>query len=158
MFALTGDQTTMRYMGFPAHKSVDEATALIAQWRNSPSRFQAVCLIEKPADILGVFGFEVRGHQAIMTIMFRRDMTARGAGREFAVPFVQWIFTHPRIWRVSAYCHVKNIPVQNLLARMGALREGCLRRLEWFPNVSTEEPQDVYVYSFVRGEEKDKEL
>lgn len=149
VFALTGDHNVMRYMGFPVHKSVDDATALIRQYGIASTRFQAVCLDGDPADLLGIVGLEVRGHQATMTIMFRRDWKARGAGREFSKPFVQWIFTHANVWRVWAYCHVDNAPVQRVLERMGAEREGRLRRFEFFPNVSTE-PQDAYVYSIVR--------
>lgn len=150
LFALTGDEHVMRYMGFPTHRSVDDATRLIQMYGEAPSRFQAVCLDGEPTDILGVVGVEVRGHQVTMTIMFRRDWKARGAGREFSTPFVKWIFSHSQIWRVWSYCHVDNIPVQRVLERMGAVREGCLRRFEFFPNVNADEPQDVYVYAIVR--------
>lgn len=149
IFALTGDRNVMRYMGFPVHNSVDDATKLIAQYQKAPSRFQAVCLDGDPTDILGIVGLEVNRHQAAMTIMFRRDWKARGAGREFSVPFVKWVFTHQTIWRVWAYCHVDNIPVQRVLERMGAAREGRMRRFELFPNVDNV-PQDVYVYAIVR--------
>lgn len=160
VFALTGDEHVMRYMGFRTHKSVDEATALIATYAKSSTKFQAVALQDSPDDILGIVGFEVRGHIVMLTIMFRRDWKARGAGREFSVPFVQWILSpaHPTVWRVSAFCHVDNVPVQRVLERMGAHREGRLRRFEWFPNVSTTEPQDVYAYSVTRGEQHDKVL
>jgi RimJ/RimL family protein N-acetyltransferase len=151
VFALTGDVRVMRYMGFAVHKTVDEATALIETYKNSPSKFQAVCQVDTPADILGIVGFEVRGHQATMTVMFRGDMKARGAGREFSVPFAQWVFTHPSIWRLSAFCHVDNLPVQRVLERMGAHREGQLRKFAFFPNVHATEPQDVYLYSIVRN-------
>ena len=149
VFAMTGDPVTMKYMGFKRHETEDEAAALIVKYLNSPSRWQAVCPADDPADVLGIIGLEVRGHQAAMTIMFRRGRKARGAGREFSVPFVTWIFTHPQIWRVWAYCHVDNVPVQRVLERMGAVREGRLRRFEYFLNVS-DEPQDVYVYAIVR--------
>lgn len=151
VFALTGDQHVMRYMGFAVHKSVDDATKLIQMYQQSRSRFQAVCLDGDPTDILGIVGLEIQGHQAAMTIMFRRDWKARGAGREFSLPFVQWIFTHPQIWRVWAYCHVNNIAVQNVLTKMGAVREGMLRRFEYFPNCGEDDkPQHVYVYSIVK--------
>lgn len=149
IFALTGDHEVMRYMGFTVHRSVDDATKLIAQYTNGPSRWQAVCLDGDPTDILGIVGLEVRGHQATVTIMFRRDWKARGAGREFSKPFVLWLFTYPKIWRVMAYCHVDNIPVQRVLERMGAVQEGMLRRFDYFPNIS-DEPQSVFVYAIVR--------
>lgn len=151
IFRLTGDPAVMRYMGFAVHTSEAQAATLIERYRNNPTcRWFAVCPKEDPADILGIVGFEVQRHMATLTIMFRYDWKARGAGRLFSTPFVQWIFTQPQIWRVWAYCHVDNVPVQRVLERMGAIREGRLRRFEYFPNVSTEEPQDVYVYAIVR--------
>src|SRR4051812_39411402 len=92
LFAMTGDPNVTRYMGFRTHETVDDAVQLIANYANSPSKWQAVCLDN---DVLGVVGLEVKGHQATLVIMFRPDRKARGAGREFSVPFVQWIFTHP---------------------------------------------------------------
>lgn len=150
LFKLTGDPLVMKYMGFRTHKTIEDATKLIYQYAANPiAKFQAVCRREDLSDILGVAGMEVRGHQTALIIMFRRDWKARGAGREFSAPFVSWIFTHPKIWRVCAYCHVDNTPVQRVLERMGAEREGLLRRFEFFPNVSAE-PQDCYVYAIVR--------
>lgn len=152
VFVLTGDPDIMRYMGFAIHETADDATRLIERYLGSPTRFQAVCDPNNLSDILGIVGVEVRGHQATLTIMFRRDWKARGAGRKFSLPFVQWIFTHPQIWRVWAYCHVDNVAVQRVLERMGAIREGMLRRFEFFPNCGEAEiPQHVYVYSIVRG-------
>lgn len=150
VFRLTGDPAAMRYMGFAVHTSEAQAAALIEQYRNNElGRWLAVCPKDDPVDVLGIVGLEVRGHQAAVTIMFRGDWKARGAGRAFSVPFVRWIFMHPTVWRVWAYCHVDNVPVQRVLERMGAVREGRLRRFEFFPNVSTE-PQDVYVYAITR--------
>ena len=149
VFALTGNPAVMKYMGFRTHTDERQAELLITIYHDAPGKWLAVCLKDEPQDILGIVGFEVQRHSAALTIMFRGDWKARGAGREFSVPFVQWIFTHPTIWRVWAYCHVDNIPVQRVLERMGAQREGRLRRFEVFPNVS-EDPQDVYVYSIIR--------
>lgn len=149
LFVMTGDPGTTHYMGFRTHKTTNEAVRLISQYDLGPAKFQAVCPATKPSNVLGVVGFEVQRHLATVTIMFRRDWQARGAGREFSKPFVQWIFTHPQIWRVWAYCHVDNVPAQRVLERMGAQCEGLLRRFEFFPNVSAE-PQDCYVYAIVR--------
>lgn len=150
VFRLTGNPAVMKYMGFRTHASEAEATALIERYLNNPAgRWLAVCPKEEPTDVLGIVGFEVHRHAASVTIMFRPDWKARGAGREFSKLFVQWIFTHTQIWRVWAYCHTDNVPVQRVLERMGAEREGRLRRFEVFPNVS-DEPQDCYVYAIVR--------
>lgn len=149
VFRLTGDPTIMRYMGFRTHTSDNEAAALIERYAGSRSKWLAVCLKDDPADVLGIVGFEVQRHQATLSLMFRNDWKARGAGREFAVPFVQWIFTHPQIWRVWSYVHVDNKAGQHATEKTGAKREGRLRRFEVFPNLGPE-PQDVYVYAIVR--------
>lgn len=149
VFVLTGSPEVTRYLGFKTHQTVEQAANLIETYQRSPTKWQAVCLESNPQELLGIVGLEVRAHQAALTILFRQDWKARGAGRVFAVPFVRWIFTHKHIWRVWAYCHVDNIAVQRVLERMGAEREGRLRRFEFFPNVSPD-PQDVYVYAIVR--------
>jgi RimJ/RimL family protein N-acetyltransferase len=149
VFAMTGDHLVMRYMGFKVHDTVDQATALIQTYRASPSKWQAIVLDGDPSDILGIVGLEVAGYTASITLMFRRDWKARGAGREFSRPFITWIFTHKNIWRVWSYVHVDNKGGQHVTERLGATKEGRLRRFGYFPNVS-ELPQDVFIYSIVR--------
>lgn len=149
-FRLTSDPAVMRYMGFRQHDFPHQATALIERYTDAPGRWLAVASKDDPADVLGILGFEVQRHQATLSLMFRSDWKARGAGRRVGVPFVQWIFTHPQIWRVWSYVHVDNKAGQHVTEKTGALCEGRLRRFEVFPNIS-DEPQDVYVYSIVRN-------
>lgn len=150
LFRMTGDPVVTKYMGFRTHENPEQAARLLETYGSSPTRWQAVCVDFDPSDVIGMFGLEVRGHSAALTIMFRNDRKARGAGRELSVPLVQWIFTHPQVWRVWAYCHVDNVPVQRVLERMGAVREGLMRRFEMFPNIS-DEPQDCYLYAIARN-------
>lgn len=149
VFALTGNADTMRYMGFKRHETVDEAYELILKYRNAPGRWLAVCPVDNPVDVLGILGFETQRHMATLSMMFRNDWKARGVCRQVGVPFVQWIFTHPQIWRVWSYVHADNVNGQNVTERMGAKREGLMRRFEVFPNIS-DEPQDCVLYSIVR--------
>jgi len=141
VYALFGNPEIVRYMGVRQLQSAHEAAELIERYQSSPTRWLSVL---SGTQFLGIVGLEIRGHQAALTIA--SNGIRRGFGREFSVPFVQWIFTHPQIWRVWAYCHVENFPVQRVLSRMGAEREGRLRRFEMFPNLS-DEPQDCFVYS-----------
>lgn len=152
VFRMTGDPKVTRYMGFRTHTDEAQATALVEKYKLDPSaRWLAVCPPEDPTDMLGVAGLEVRGHSATLSLMFRSDWKARGAGVRFAVPFVAWIFTHPQIWRVWSYVHVDNLLGQRATERTGAIVEGRLRRFEYFPNIS-DEPQDVVLYGIVRDD------
>ena len=150
VFALTGDRNVMRYMGFKVHDSVDDATRLIMQYKQSPSRWQALYDQGSPSDILGILGVEVQGHAVTSSLMLRRDWKTRGAGREFAGPFVEFVFSKPHIRRLWSYVHVDNRAGQHMTEELGAAREGLLRKFAVFPNVDPTEPQDVFVYSVVR--------
>jgi len=145
IFALFSNPETVRYMGLGRLQTVEDAYDLIARYRTSSSKWLSIW--EGPK-FLGIVGLEIKGHQATLTLA--SNGIRRGFGREFGKPFVQWIFTHPQIWRVWSYVHVDNIPGQRVTERSGAVKEGRLRRFEFFPNIS-EEPQYVYVYSIIRG-------
>ena len=144
---LFGDAETVRYMGLRQLQNIGEAVELLERYRLSPTRWLAI--LDGP-EFLGIVGLEIRGHQATITLAFKRTKKARGAGREFSKPFLQWVFAHPQIWRVWSYVHYLNLPGQRVTERLGATREGLLRRFEFFPNVSTE-PQDCFIYSIVRN-------
>ena len=146
IFALYSDEQTVRYMGVRRLETMTDAAELISRLVLSETRWLSILSGTK---FLGVVGLEIQRHQATLSIALNRSREARGAGRQFARPFVQWIFTHPQIWRVWSFVHVDNIPGQNVTERCGALREGCLRRFEVFPNLGPE-PQDVYVYAITR--------
>lgn len=146
VFHMFSNPETVRYMGLRKLDNVMEALQLVERYmRSRDARWLAVCDGPK---FLGLVGFEVKGHSATLTIA--SNGVRQGFGREFSVPFVKWVMSYPNIWRVWAICHVDNLPVQRVLKRMGAEREGRLRRFEMFPNLSRE-PQDVYMYSIVRS-------
>jgi RimJ/RimL family protein N-acetyltransferase len=145
VFALFGNPAVVKYMGLRRLQTVEEASALIERYQSSPSRWLAV--LEGPK-FLGIVGLEVRSYQATMTIA--SNGIRRGFGREFGVPFSQWVMSHPQIWRLWSYVHVDNLLGQRVTERSGATKEGRLRRFEMFPNISTE-PQDCYIYSIVKG-------
>lgn len=152
LFAMTGDAEVTKYMGFATHTHVDQATDLIRVYnrRGSNQKWLAVCWASDTTDIIGVCGFEVQGHSATMSLMFKRSWKARGAGLRFARLFVEYIFTHPTIWRLWSYVHVDNLLGQRATLGTGALCEGRLHRFEFFPNLSTTEPQDVFIYAITR--------
>lgn len=147
LFTLFSDPAVTRYLGLRTLGTMDDAYATLTRYKAGPTRWLRVAA---DGEFIGLVGVEVEGHQATVLIAFRPTKKARGAGREFSVPFVQWLFSQPQIWRVWAYCHVDNTPVQRVLERMGAECEGKLRRYAFFPNIGPETPQDVYVYSIVR--------
>lgn len=151
LFKITSDPKAVRYMGLSVHQTVHDAYRLIEQYRLSQSTFLAIVDRSFPGELLGVVGYEVQGHSVAMTVKLNlHDRRVYGAARTVCVPFVKELLAQPPIWRVWAYCHVDNMPVQRVLQRMGATCEGVMQRYAVFPNISTE-PQDCKLYSIVKG-------
>lgn len=146
LFRLTSDPTVTRYLGFRTHTHVDDAAKLIAAYRTGSGRWFAVW--DGPR-IAGVVGAERQGHAAALALYAGRPV--RGFGRVTGTAFVQWAFDNPEVKRVFAHCHTDNVPVQRVLERMGATREGRMRNYAVFPNISPE-PADCYLYSLLPGE------
>lgn len=146
LFKLTSDAVVTRYLGFRTHTSLDQTAELIHAYKTGPGQWFAV---DGPRGIMGVVGVERQGHAVALAIYFGRPL--RGAGRIMSTAFVQWIFDDPKVKRVFAHCHVDNIPVQRVLERMGATREGRMRNYAVFPNISPE-PADCFLYSLLPGE------
>ena len=62
---------------------------------------------------------------------------------------VEWIFSVPAVWRLSATCDVENLASARVLEKAGLTREAILRRAIVRPNLSPE-PRDAFMYSKVR--------
>lgn len=145
LMRMLSDENVVRYLGVRRLRYYQDVNDLIDQYINSPSRWLAVH--DGESQFLGLIGLERQGHSVALTIMSNGRMP--GFGRKVSVPVVETLFAQPGVRRVWAYCHVDNLPVQRVLARMGAECEGRLRKFAMFPNLS-DEPQDVYVYGIVR--------
>jgi len=139
--------STVRYLGLKPLRRPQDAMALISRYRAGPARWLAV---SEGAAFVGLVGLEVQGHQVTITLV--SNGLRIGFGREFSRPLIAWIFSQPQVWRLWSYVHVDNIAGQRVTERLGATKEGRLRRFAFFPNVSETEPQDVFVYSITRDD------
>lgn len=146
LFELTGDPRVTRYLGFRTHETVHDAARLIEEYARGPAAWQAAH--DDSGRLVGVVGTEKRGH--ILAMALYGNPKFRGFGRTAAVPLIDHAMMHdPDVWRVWAHCHVDNVPVQRVLERLGAEREGRMRRYAVFPNIS-DEPQDCYLYAITK--------
>lgn len=150
LFKMTGDPEATRYMGFKTHQSVDEAQELLHTYAVSDTKFLAIVPVDKPGELLGIIGYEIKDHHAAMLIQLNlRDRRVRGAGRKVCTPFVYGLL-NAGLWRVWAYVHTDNIASQRVMERSGANVEGLMRRYATFPNISETEPQDCFLYAITR--------
>ena len=78
-----------------------------------------------------------------------RSEWGQGYMTEALKALLENIFSDPAVFRAYAYCHVANRPSLRVMEKAGMVREGLLRRLIVFPNLSPQ-PLDVYCYARTR--------
>ena len=80
-----------------------------------------------------------------------RSEWGQGLMTEALKALLENIFSDPAVFRAYAYCHVANRASMRVMEKAGMAREGLLRRLIVFPNLSPQ-PLDVYCYARTRQE------
>jgi ribosomal-protein-alanine N-acetyltransferase len=72
----------------------------------------------------------------------------KGLMRQAVAAVLPWTFRQDRVDRVHAFVRVDNRRSERLLARIGFVREGCLRNYR----VCRGQPHDFYIYALLRSD------
>ena len=149
------DPEVVRFVGFPAHRSVDDARAFIAlsddQWARWPC---GPFLIERSADgrLLGGIGLTYETSNRAMTgYVLARDAWGHGYATE-ALRAIVALADRFRVRRVYALCHTSHAASAHVLEKCGFALEGVLRAFAEFPNLTPGEPLDACCYSRIFGD------
>ena len=152
--AYATDPEVTRYLTWRPHASIDTTEALVEQylerWRTGEGE-QAFMITGKarPEMPIGSIGITFDGHAAEVGFVLACACHGRGVMTEA----LQCLLTHtialPGVWRVSAFCDTENAASARVLEKAGMAREGCLKRLAVFPNLS-DTPRDCLVFALVR--------
>ncbi len=104
-----------------------------------------------PADdrAIGAVSCCVAGHSADYGYVLNRRFWGHGYATEASRAIVDWVFSVPSVWRLSATCDTANVASARVLEKSGLSREGLLRRAIIRPNLARE-PRDAFLYSKVR--------
>jgi [ribosomal protein S5]-alanine N-acetyltransferase len=149
------DPDVVRFVGFPAHRSLDDTRAFIAasddQWERWPC---GPYLIESRADgrLLGGTGLTFETPRRAMTgYVLAKDCWGRGHATE-ALRAIVALADRFRVTRVYALCHPAHAPSAHVLEKCGFAFEGVLRAYAEFPNLQPGEPLDASCYSRILGD------
>lgn len=146
------DPEVTRYVGWPAHRTIDDTRRFLqysdAEWERWPAGPYLV--VEKGTrQLVGGTGYAFEtAYRAMTGYVLARDAWGRGYATEALGAMVARAPTLG-IRRLFAYCHVDHRPSWRVLEKAGFLREGVLRRAFEFPNLAPGEPQDVLLYARV---------
>jgi len=146
------DPDVTRYVGWAAHKSVDDTRGFLAfddsQWEKWPAG-SFLCWARDSGALLGGTGLLFETPQRAMTgYVFARDSWGRGYATEALGAMVDLSRTLG-VLRLYALCHTDHRASARVLEKCGFSLEGTLRRYAEFPNFRPGEPQDVLCYSTI---------
>jgi RimJ/RimL family protein N-acetyltransferase len=154
IFEYASDPEVARYAEWPIGNTVGSVTDRLrrreAEW-TSGAEFHWVLTLPPEDRAIGAIACSVSGHTAEFGFLLNRRFWRLGYATEAARAVVEWVFSVPSIWRLSATCDVENVASARVLEKAGLIREGTLRRAIVRPNISNE-PRDAFLYSKIRDE------
>jgi [ribosomal protein S5]-alanine N-acetyltransferase len=143
------DPDVTRYVGWPRHRSVDDTLAFVELSRLEWQRWPAGPYLAWSRDgrLLGSTGLAFETPMRAATgYVFAVDAWRQGYATE-ALSAMTALAERLGVRRLYALCHAAHRASWRVLEKGGFLREGVLRRYAEFPNLSPDEPADVYCYS-----------
>jgi RimJ/RimL family protein N-acetyltransferase len=146
------DREVTRFVGWPAHASVDDARAFVefsdAEWLRWPAGPYLV-ISRSDETLLGSTGlaFETP-YRASTGYVLARDAWGRGYATEALRAMVE-LARRTRVVRLYAICHVDHQASAHVLEKGGFTREATLGRFIEFPNLLPGDPCDVLCYAMI---------
>jgi len=153
VFECASDPEVARYADWPISTSLvsveERLRARRHEW-DSAKEFHWMMTVRPDDRAIGGIACTICGHSAEFGFLVGRRFWHHGYATEAACAIVDWIFSMPSIWRLSATCDIENLASARVLEKAGLTREGILRRAIVRPNLSSE-PRDAFMYSKVRA-------
>jgi len=149
VFDAAGDAEVMRYMDWPAHRSVADARVYLdgcaGRWA-SGAEYHWIIEGRAGGPLLGCMACRVKGHAADFGYFLARSAWGRGVATEAGALLIGWLERQPSILRIWATTDVDNLRSTKVLEKLGLQREGVLRMATWRPNIGGL-PRDTAVYA-----------
>jgi ribosomal-protein-alanine N-acetyltransferase len=133
MFAIFGDEETMRYFGSPAHQTIDDTHKSISRKHEQYARREALwwgVTFRDDDQIIGTCNFHTFSPsfaRAEAGYGFNRRYWGQGLAFEAMTAMLEYGFAEMDFRRVEATIAIENTASKNLLLRLGFTYEGNLR-------------------------------
>jgi RimJ/RimL family protein N-acetyltransferase len=145
------DPEVTRYVAWPRHVSIAETQEFLefseAGWTSSPS---GAYLVESRSDgtLLGSTGLHFEAPERASTgYVLAKDAWGKGYATESLQAMVS-LAQSLNVRRLYALCHVDNHASAHVLEKCAFEREAMLPQHTFFPNLSTTNPCDVFIYAY----------
>lgn len=141
------DPEVTRYMTWTPHPDVGETRRVITELFNVGDERTWLIELRDTGEIIGTCGFRpVQAHSMDFGYCLGRRWWGRRLIAEPVDLLLSTMSSDPRVYRISAICHVDNVRSARVLQRAGLSLEGRLVRHTVFPNIGVE-PQDVLLWA-----------
>jgi RimJ/RimL family protein N-acetyltransferase len=147
------DPEVARYMDWVPHPDLGSALAVVeraaARWESGEEYSWVITV--KPADLaVGSVGCHMQRQAVELGFVLARPYWGQGYATEAAKAVFAWAASCEGVCRIWATCDIENTGSTRVLAKLGMVREGILRRWAFRPNLAPAVPRDAVVYSWVR--------
>jgi len=147
------DPEVARYMDWVPHADLDSALAVVERaairWESGEEYSWTITV--KPTDsAAGSIGCHVQGHAVELGFVLAKPYWGQGFATEAAKAVFAWAASCDEVCRIWATCDVENTASTRVLAKLGMVQEGLLRRGAIRPNLAPGIPRDALIYSWVR--------
>lgn len=141
------DPEVTRYMTWTPHPDVGETRRVITELFNTGDERTWLIELRDTGEIVGSCGFRpVQPHVMDFGYCLGRRWWGQRLIAEAVDLLTAEMESDPRVYRISAICHVDNVRSARVLERAGLSFEGRLVRHTVFPNLGAE-PQDVLLWA-----------
>ena len=148
--SVASDPEVTRYMSWTAHPDVAETRQVINGVFNIGDPQRSADPVTSPNNqrgIVGACGFRpTQVHSMDFGYYLGRQWWGRRLMGEVVDLLIAEMESDPKVYRISAICHVDNTRSARVLQRAGLAFEGRMVRHTVFPNISSE-PQDVLQFA-----------
>jgi [ribosomal protein S5]-alanine N-acetyltransferase len=145
--SVASDPEVPRYMSWMPHPTVDETRRVITEVFNVGNERIWLIALRNSGEIVGTCGFRmVQPHSRDFGYCLGRRWWGQRLMAEVVQLLLAEMESDPKVFRISATCHVDNTRSARVLERAGLSFEGRLVRHTVFPNISAE-PLDVLQFA-----------
>ncbi|MEK8034450.1 GNAT family N-acetyltransferase [Ideonella sp. DXS29W] len=149
VFDVAHDPEVMRYMDWPAHRSVADARAYLegvaGRWV-AGSEYHWVIEPRSGGPLVGCIATRVQGHAADFGYFVARAAWGQGVATAAGRLLVDWLERQPSVLRIWATTDADNLASARVLEKLGLQKEGVLRLATWRPNLGGR-PRDTAIYA-----------
>lgn len=156
LFAIYGDEETMKYMQIPCVKSIEECVELLEKWDDLFSRSISfrwgVFLKENQSRMIGSAALHYWSRKNLRIELgadLHRDYQRRGLMTEVTSRLIDCAFSDLSVNRIELRCHPDNTGSAIIAGKLGFKREGTLRQYVF---VTGKGLVDENVYSLLADE------